>query len=101
VWPHVAGVVLAEALPGLTEWLTGESAGDDVARSGDGVEGADVAVDGERSEIARFRHFPQPSFVHPGSCALGVGHIPAPRTEDSLAIGVDFNSGNCPKSKEH
>ena len=47
VRPEVSGVQAAEALPGLTVRLAGKPAGDDVARSGYGVEGADVGVDGE------------------------------------------------------
>jgi len=47
VRPEVSGVQAAEALAGLTVRLAGKPAGDDVARSGDGVEGADVGVDGK------------------------------------------------------
>jgi hypothetical protein len=45
--PHIAGVFFAFALARLRERLAGEASGDDVARSGDGVEVADVGVDGE------------------------------------------------------
>jgi hypothetical protein len=45
VWPHVARVIFPKTFTSLTERLAWEAAGDDVARSGDGVEGADVGVD--------------------------------------------------------
>jgi hypothetical protein len=48
VRPEVSGVQAAEPFPGLTVRLARKAAGDDVARSGDGVEGTDVGVDGER-----------------------------------------------------
>ena len=33
-------------------------------------------------------------------CAFGVPHIAAPRTEQALAVGVVFNSGNCSPSED-
>ena len=50
MWPHVAGIVLAEPLPGLTKWLAGESSGDNVAGAGGRVEVSHVAMAGHVGE---------------------------------------------------
>ena len=60
VRPEVSGVQAAESLAGLTVRLAGKPAGDDVARSGDGVEGADVGVDREAFTIAARYGFRSP-----------------------------------------
>jgi hypothetical protein len=60
VRPEVSGVQAAESLSRLGVRLARKPAGDDVARSGDGVEGADVGVDREAFTIAARYGFRSP-----------------------------------------
>jgi hypothetical protein len=113
VAPEVSIVESSEALAGLGVRLTGEAARDDVdlATPRLGVEGADVGVDGELLTRRARLEVVCPSFAFPGladipvppyaSCACIVGHIAAPRAQDSLAVGVSLHSADCSESEEH